>query len=454
MLRTKKIFFQLEKNIKTIIKQDSALGKDLLKLLLDLHSADIAVFITKLDSKDQIDLFKKLPKELSIKVFGHLSENLQASLLIKLDKEHASFILKEIPSDKLTELFDFLDDDDLKKYLRLLQKEQRAEIISRLNFEPDSAGRIMNSDIITLPTDFTIKKSVALIQQLGEKKELLQKIYVTDKQNQVVGYIKLDDLVVNKPETLISDILHKNELVVGANEDQEDVARQMSHYELLSVPVVDSNYHFLGVITAEDVLEIIKEEASEDVYKMSGLSSVEHSYFETSFWKLLWQRSPWLIGLLLLQSLSSFIISGYQEVVDKYFIISMFLTMLIGTGGNAGNQSSALVIRGLALGEINRKNAIKVLFREFGISILMSSILVVVAFTRVYFFIHDFMSAFAVSAALFLIIVVSMFLGALLPLLFERFDIDPAHSAAPFLATLMDIFGVLIYCFVVSKILG
>ncbi len=454
MLRIKKILFQIERNIKTVIKQDTLLGKDLFHLMLRQHPADIAMLLTRLTGRPRIALFKQLPEDFSIKVFEHLSEKFQASLLVKLESEYATAILKKIPADKLTELFDFLHDEDLKKYLRLLQKERRAQIISRLNFESESAGRIMNSDIVTLPKDFTVKKSVALIQRLGEKKELLQKIYVTNSEHRLVGYIKLDDLVINKPDIPLKKILHENELVIDAHEDQEDVARQMSHYELLSAPVVDKNHHFLGVITADEVLEVVKEEASEDVYKMSGLTPVEHSYFETPFWTLLWQRSPWLIGLLLLQSLSSFILSGYKDIVDKYFIISMFLTMLIGTGGNAGNQSSALVIRGLALGEMSRKNAFKVLLREFGISIVMASILVVVAFTRVYLFVHSFMSAIAVSSALFLIIVVSMSLGTLLPLLFERFNIDPAHSAAPFLATLMDIFGVLIYCFVVSKILG
>lgn len=201
-------------------------------------------------------------------------------------------------------------------------------------------------------------------------------------------------------------------------------------------------------------MEVVEEEASEDVYKMSGLSPVEGGYLETRIWTLVWQRTPWLVGLLLLQSISSFILAGYKEVVDKYFIISMFLTMLIGTGGNAGNQSSALVVRGLALGQMTRKNSFKVLMREFGISVLMASILVFFSFARVYSFNKSFISAFAVSAALFVIIIVSMFLGTLLPILFERLDIDPAHSAAPFLATLMDILGVLIYCFVVSKILG
>lgn len=454
MLKIKKLFFQIENNIDLVIKQTTPLGKDLFKLLLQQHPADIAMLLSRLDVEHQVALFKKLPDDIALPVFEEVSETVQGEILVKLDQEKATFILKHSPADSLADLFDHLPDEQLKKYLRLLQRKQRQQIISRLTFDPDSAGRIMNSDVITLQKDFTVKKSVHLLQRLGEKKELLQRIYVTDSNNLLVGYINIDDLVVNKPEKQLRDIIHKNELSIDAHEDQEDVASQIHHYGLLMAPVVDGQNHFLGVITADDVLEIVKEEASEDVYKMSGISPVEYTYFETSILKLVWQRSSWLIGLLLLQSVSSFIISGFQDVVDRFFIISMFLTMLIGTGGNAGNQSSALVIRGLATGEMTRKNGLMVLLREFRVALLIASILVVFGFSRVYFFRGNFFEALAVSVALFIIVMISMLLGTLVPLILERLNLDPAHSAAPFLATLMDILGVLIYCFVVSRILG
>ena len=454
MLKIKKLFFQIEQNIGHIIKEDNLLGQDLFNILIKQHPADVAMLLSKLSDKNQLGLFNKLPKSLKTKVFKDLSESIQASILVQLDTEDATSILKRIATDRLTELFEYLSDDDLKKYLKLLQRKQRSRIISRLQFDPHCAGRIMNSDIISLQKDFTVKKSVDLLQRISEKKELLQRIYITDKNHKLAGYINLDDLILNKPDTVIKNILHKDELIIDAHEDQEDIAKQMHHYGLLTAPVVDENNNFLGVITADDVLEIVREEASEDVYKMSGISPVEHSYFETSAWKLIWQRTPWLIGLLLLQSVSSFIMSSYQDVVDKYFIITMFLTMLIGTGGNAGNQSSALVVRGLATGEISRKNSIKVLLREFGISLVIATLLVVVAFARVYILRQDLMSAIAVSISLFFIILMSMFLGTLLPILLERLNLDPAHSAAPFLATLMDILGVAIYCYIVSRILG
>lgn len=455
MLKLRKIFFQIEKNIKSVISGKTTLGEDLFELLIKQHPADIALFFdSRIEKRKQLALFKKFPKQIAVKVFEELSENSRAYLLVHLDKDKISEILKKIPTESLVELFEYLSDDDLKKYLKFLQHKQRSKIISGLNFKEDSAGRIMNTDFLSFEKDLTVKKCISVLQRLGEKKELVKVVYVTDAKNKLVGHITLGDLVVNKPETLLKNILHQNILVLDVDQDQEHVAHQIHHYGLLYAPVVDKNNNFLGVITADDVLDVLEEEASEDVYKMSGLSPAEDEYLQTPIWKVVWQRTPWLVGLLLLQSLSSLILSGYKDVVDAHFIISMFLTMLIGTGGNAGNQSSAVIIRGLATGEISRKNSFRVLLKEFGTSLFISLILVAVSFTRVFLFSGDLLSAFTVSLSLFVIIVMSMFLGSVLPLLLERLNLDPAHSAAPFLATLMDILGVTIYCFIVSRILG
>ncbi|NDD54751.1 magnesium transporter, partial [bacterium] len=302
MLTIKKILFQIENNIDAVIAEDTTLGKDLWQILLGQHYADI--------------------------------------------------LLKNMPADELTDLFDYLSDEDLEKYLKLLQSKQRNQILSLLSFNPRSAGGRMNSDVITLQKDFTVRRSVELLQRLSHTRTVMQRMYITNKEDVLVGYVTLDKLVLSKPETHIASIMAHNELIVSVDEDQEDVANQMHHYGLLYVPVVDKHNHFLGVITADDVFEIIKEEGSEDVYKMFGLIPVDQGYFSTPIWQFVWQRGVWLVGLLILQSLSSLILSSYNDMIGKYTIIAVFLTMLIGTGGNAGNQSAIKVIRGqLLLGE-------------------------------------------------------------------------------------------------------
>jgi magnesium transporter len=396
-----------------------------------------------------------LTPDIASSVFEKLPDNLQAYLLVKLDKKEARLILKKMSADKVTDLFDHLSDEPLKKYLNLLQKDHRKNVISLLHFDPKSAGGIMNSEVLTLPKNINIKNSISLLQRLKPQKKHLQQIYVTDPENKLVGYINVDELLLNKPDTTIGNILHKPVLVIDVNEDQEEVAQQMRHYSLLSAPVVDKQHHFLGLISADEIFNIFQEEASEDVYKISGLSPTEYPYFQTPFWKLIWQRSAWLAPLLLFQSVSSFVLSRYQFLLANFTILIFFINMLIGTGGNAGNQSGALVIRGLATGEINRKNSLKLFFREFKASIIISIILALISFVRVCYTPGSTIpAAIAISISLSLIVIVSMSIGTLLPIIFERLNIDPAHSAAPFLATLMDIIGIIIYCTVSAKILG
>ena len=454
MLSIKKILLQIENNVESIIKEDNILGKDLWLILQQQHPADIALIINNIEHEFQINLFKKLPKELAIKVFEKIQEPVQADILSHLDQDDIEWIITQIPVNALTELFEHISDQDLEKYLKLLQVKQRNALISLRSFPPESAGARMQSDVLTLQENFTVKRSIEVLQRLTPKQTLTRRIYITDKNNVVVGYLDLDKLVLNKPETPLAQIMEKSELLVTVDEDQEDVANQMRHYNLDSAPVIDREKHFLGIITVEDVFEIIEEEESEDVYKMSGQAPMEYSYFATPTWTLVKQRIPWLIGLLLLQSFSSMILASYDDMISRYTIITLFLTMLIGTGGNVGNQSATLVIRGLTTKEITRQNGMKMLLREVSIALIIAGIVVTFGFARVYHASHDLVSTIAISLSLFLIIVTSVALGTLIPLTLERFNLDPAHSAAPFLTTLMDILGVIIYCFVCSKILG
>ncbi|MFA6991149.1 MAG: magnesium transporter [Candidatus Babeliales bacterium] len=454
MLTLKKILLQIENNIESIIKEDTILGKDLWQILLQQHPADIALIINNIDNQSQIALFKKMPKDLAFNVFEKIQEPIQAFILANLDHDDIAYILTEIPVSALTDLFEHISDEELEKYLKLLQVKQRNKLISLRSFAPESAGARMQTDVLTLQENFTVKRSIEVLQRLTPKQSVDNVFYVTDKNNVIVGYLTIDKLVLNKPETLLSQIMDEAEFLVYVDEDQEDVANQMKHYNLICAPVIDKEKHFLGIITAEDVFEIMTEEESEDVYKMSGQAPMEHSYFATPTWQLVRQRIPWLIGLLLLQSFSSMILLQYNSMISSYAIITLFLTMLIGTGGNAGNQSATLVIRGLTTKEITRQNGIKMLVREMGISLILASIIVLVGFTRVFYTSHDIVSTIAITLSLFLIIVTSITLGTLIPLVLERFNLDPAHSAAPFLTTLMDILGVLIYCVVCSRILG
>ncbi len=454
MVSPEKLFSQILEHINEVIAQKTDVGRNLWDFILRQYPADIATLLHKIEPEQQLQLFAKLPETFASEVFEKSLITIQVHLLSHMDADKTASILRKVHTDKLTDLFEELSDEDLKTYLKLLQKKQRSIIISHLNFAPKSAGRIMNSDVLTLERDFTIKKSINLLQRISPQKDLLRKIYVTDPENILQGYITIDELVLNKPDTILKTIVHKKVITIDAHIDQEKAAHLMHHYDLFSAPVIDQHGHFLGVLTADDVFDVLEEEASEDVYKMSGLAPVERSYFGTPLTTLISQRFWWLGSLLLLQSFSSFIVSSYESLIQQHVIITFFITMLIGTGGNAGNQSATLVIRGLATGEIKRGNGFFVLLRELGTAVVMASLLVIVSFLRVYFTYYNFMSALAISFSLFIIVIMSVALGTIVPLALERLNIDPAHSAAPFLATLTDIIGMLIYCIICSRILG
>ena len=454
MRNIRRLLNQIARNIATILTE-SERGQELYKLLLTQHPADIAAVLERIEEKERIVLFKKLPLDMGVMVFEELPSMFQASILINVTIDAATSLLRQIRIDKVIDLFDHLTDPQLKKYLELMQQKQRNLIISLLNFEPESAGRIMNSEILSIPSDLTIKQTITLLQRVQPRREQLgMRLYVTNKVHKLVGYINMDDLVCNKPEIAINQIMHNNELIVDAHEDQEIVANQIRHYDITSAPVVDKDNYFLGAIMAHEVFDIFAEEASEDVYKISGVPGAEEGYFQTPFWKLVWLRSPWLIALLLLQGVSSSIMANYDTLLRSHTIVAFFLTMLIGTAGNAGNQSGALVIRGLAVGEMTRKNGYLVMIREFRVSLIMAFVLSVIGFGRVYLTHFDIASALAINISLFFIIITSMMLGTFLPLMLDRLNFDPAHSAAPFLATLTDIIGIVIYFTIASKMLG
>ena len=444
----------LEPYIQEVLTQATPRGADGWQLITHSHPSDIADLVEALSSRIRKKLVKKLGMPLLAKTFEQLEHLTQVEVIKMLSEDTASDVLKHMHADEVVDLLEHLDDDSVKYYLKLLQKKRRTQILSLLTFDSKSAGGIMTSDILTLHSDLTVKKSIGLLQRVRpDEVEIRYRLYVVDNDNHLVGHVTLDTLVTNKAETPLSKLIKKNEVVINAHEDQEEAVHKMAHYELSSVPVVDDDGHFLGVIVSTDAFDVIEEEASEDVYKMSGVGHVEHTYFETPLSQMFYERGKWLVPLLLFQSVSGQIMSRFDAMLSEHVIIAFFLTMLIGTGGNAGNQSATLVIRGLATGEINRNQGMLVLMREFAIGVFIAASLSLISFGRVIFTNGNHVIASAISLSLFCIVLASMVLGTLIPLILERFGIDPAHSAAPFLATLMDIIGIMIYCSICSVML-
>jgi magnesium transporter len=449
---SRQILQEIKDNIQTVILHDSTLGRSLWTELLKIHPADIADFLADISQDNFQAIFLQFPKHLQLEVFEHFSEGMKVTTLNFMPEEGKIDLLNELPIDKLTDLLELLSDEDFKHYHSLLYKKSREKVLSLLKFHPESAGGIMDIEVITLVKDFTVEKSIKILQRLKPSREIHQQIYVTDSSHNLMGHINLEDLVLNPPQAKIASFMKENEYVARADEDRETIAKNMVHYGLMTIPVVGKGSHFLGVIPSDTLVDVIVEEASEDVLKMSALAPLKYPYFETSFFKLIFERSYILIALLFAESFSGTILRAYEETLGVFLI--SFIPMLISAGGNTSSQTSAIVIQGMASGEIRGSNMLKFLRREFIMASMLACILGLFAFGRVYWSTTHFLQSFVVSFSLAMIVLISVTLGSCIPFILRRFNIDPAFSAGPFLATIMDILGVMIYCYITKWMLS
>lgn len=449
-MESEHILQEMKDNMLAVLHEEP-LGRGLWHNFIQLHPADIAHFFSDLDTEQCKVLFQRLPRELKIEVFKEFSDLMKVTSLSFMTEHEQAEALNELSADELTDLFDLFSDEELKENLNLLHKKARQAVLSLMKFHPESAGGIMETEVVTLREDFTVDKSIKLLQRLQVSKDIYQQIYVTDHGNRLIGYINLEDLVLHRPVTRIGNIIKKNEFIARADDDREEIAGKMVHYDLMTIPVVGDDNQFLGLIPGKTLVHVLVEEASEDLQKMSALAPLKYNYFETSFSRLFFERSGILITLLLTQSFAAIIMNAYSATMTG--VLLYFTTMLIGAGGNSSSQTSAVVIQGLATGEIRGTNMYKFLRREIGMALALAGVLGFVGFVRAYLTTASLLLSIAISSSLFAIVFFAVSLGSLIPLLLKRLNIDPAFSAGPFLATLMDILGTLIYCYVCQLIL-
>ena len=440
----KNLLHDIQIHIDETISQHEPLGKALWQQLLSIHPVDLALLFKGLDKNNVKRLYKALPKDVRLDVFPELQDRLKVIVLSGLDDQEQVEAFQTLSTDDLTDLFDIFSDEELKKYLHSFHKRVREKIIKMLKFKPESAAGIMHTDVITLMEDFSVEKSINLIQRLRPSRDVHQQIFVVNKAHQLVGYVHLEDLVFNKPNVRIVSFMRKNELIADAHEDREVIAKEMVHYGVTTVPVVGAENVFLGVISGGTLVDVLVEEATEDVQKMAAMAPLKRPYFETPFFQSLYERSYILVLLLLAGSISTTIMRMYEATLTEMLLF--FVPMLTSVGGNTSNQTSAVAICGMASGEFDQSTLKQFLRREFAMASLLSIILGVTAFTRVYITSGIFKDSVVISFTLSIIVLVSVMLGSAMPFILQRFKIDPAFSAGPFLATIMDILGILIYC--------
>lgn len=416
--------------------------KDFLSKLLPF---DITELIEALEIGEKVILFRLLNKETAAEVFSLLEHDDQEELLTHFSTDKVKEIVEEMDPDDRAELFEELPEKMVKRLIWFLSSEERSLVNRLLGYPEDSAGRLMTPEFIELKKYRTAEEAIQKIRRIGLDKETIYNCYVVDEKGVLIGIVSLKDLLLASLQTLISDIMTTNFVSVITTDDQEEVAKVLADYDLNAIPVVDKDKKLVGIITVDDIVDVIHEEATEDVYKMAGIEAPDEPYFSTRFFVLGRKRALWLVILLVTSYLSSVVLKHFSPILEIVIPLAFFIPMLTGTCGNTGMQSATLIIRGLATGEIRMKDFLRLFTREIFMGGFLGIILGLFAFVRARFIDVDPFVGIAVGTAVFISVISANIIGTILPLILKRLKIDPAISAGPFISTIIDVTSLIIY---------
>jgi magnesium transporter len=420
-----------------------------------MQAPDIADFLENQDEEEMMaTIFRLLKKELAIDVFEHLEFEQQELLLNSLKRERVIEILEQMDPDDRTDLFEEMPAKVVNEYLRHLSPEERMVATKLLGYPDDSVGRLMTTDYVAFRPNITAAESLAGLREVALDKETIYHCYIIDDTRKLVGYCSLKQILLADPSQTLSEFMRTDPISLDARQDQEAAAQLYKHYDLLALPVVDSEGRLVGIVTFDDLVDVVEEEATEDVHKMAAIVPEEHPYFDTGFFTLAGKRILWLIVLLIAESLSGNILQHYSAALESAVGLAFFIPLLIATGGNAGTQSSAMIIRSLAIGEIKVNQFAKVILRELRMGLVLGLGLCMIGYLRAYLLNANHSMAMVVGIALTLTVIGATLAGAALPLLFRAIKLDPALMSGPFISTVVDIMGLLIYFETARLILG
>ena len=423
-------------------------------LLVPVQPVDIAEAIEGLPESMQVIAFRLLSKAEAIQVYEHLDSTVQQSLIQEFKRQEVLDIVDKMSPDDRARLFDELPAKVVRRLLSQLSLEERRSTALLLGYEEDTAGRIMTPEYISLKENLTVRETLERIRALANTSEVIYYLYVTDTSRHLTGIVSLRDLVIASPEKTLGEILTRDVVFVHTDTDQEEVARTIQRYDLLAVPVVDREDRLVGVVTVDDVIDILEQEATEDIYALGGLQSDGDNYFQTNLVTVARRRVVWLFVLLLTNTVTGTIIRSQEALLQQAVTLAAFIPLLTGTGGNVGAQSSTVVIRGLNTEDIKDMGAGKVIFREALAGILLGLVLGIMATVWAYWLQGNLFIAFVVGITLVAIALLASVAGSALPFLFRSLGLDPALMSAPFITTAVDVLGVLIYFNIAKLILG
>ena len=422
--------------------------------LSEMNEADVAAILEELEEQEMLKIFRILPKDIAADVFSYMEVDSQQYIITSLSEKDAAGIIDNLMADDATDLLEEMPASIVKRLLAAASPETRRDINHLLRYPEDSAGSIMTVEFVDLKENLTVEQAIQRIRNVGVDSETINICYVLDSRRTLLGTVALRYLLLSQPDEIIGDIMHENVISLTTLMDQEEVVRQFKKYDFTSMPVVDNENRLVGIITVDDVVDIMEQEAQEDIELMAAIVPSDKPYMRMGVVEIWKTRIPWLLLLMISATFSGMIISSFEEALSVYVILTSFIPMLMGTGGNAGGQASTTIIRGLSLNEVEYEDIPKVMFKELSVAALCGITLAVVNFIKLMLFDRvGLLVALVVSITLLVVVVIAKLVGCSLPILAKRIGFDPAVMASPFITTIVDVISLLVYFEIATALL-
>ena len=424
------------------------------KYMEQINTQDISLLFEELSEEDMVRLFRVLPKDEAAEVFSYMEPDLQEKLINCLTDKELKLVIDELFMDDTVDLIEEMPSNVVKRILKTVNKEDRKTINELLKYPSDSAGSIMTTEFVDLKVNMTVEKAFEKIKKIGLDKETIYTCYVLDIRREIIGLVTVKDLLLSDRDVLIKNIMETNVITVNTLDDKEEVAKQFDKYDVMALPVVDKENRLVGIITVDDAIDVLQEENTEDFELMAAMTPTEDSYFKTSVFNHARNRILWLLILMLSSAITGSIITHYENAFAAIPILVSFIPMIMGTGGNCGSQSSTLIIRGMAIDEINLKDFAKAIWKELRVAILVGIVLAVCNGIRIIIQYNDFLLATVLGLTLVCTVILAKLLGCILPMLAKKLKLDPAIMASPLITTIVDTCSILIYFVIAVNIMN
>lgn len=409
-----------------------------------MNEVDIASLLSTLSDKELALAFRLIPKDKAAEVFSNMDTSMQTYLVTMFTEKELKELLDDLYMDDTVDMLEELPANLVKRILATVSASDRSMINQLLNYPEDSAGSIMTTEYVDLREEMTVGQAMAHIKKTGIHKETIYTCYITERRK-LVGIVSAKDLMTTDDDVPIKDLMETEIISVYTHSDQEQVAQLFTKYDLLALPVIDQDGRMVGIVTFDDAMDVMVDEATEDITKMAAINPSEKTYFETSVLQHAKNRIPWLLILMFTSIITGTIITRYENAFAAIPLLVSFIPMLMDTGGNCGSQSATLIIRGIALDEIRFTDLFKVMFKEFRISLIVGAFLAVANGVRIFIQYHNPGLAVVIACSLMGTVIIAKLVGCTLPLLAKKVNLDPAIMASPLITTLVDTFSILIY---------